>query len=84
MPRLLTTETMRQWSRCAAAGDKIAYHKEPWPRDRKAFQAARDLFEEGKVILYQERGPDGRWTYIAQRVSCRVAAWLDRMEAAHV
>jgi len=85
---MTTTTTIRnraaftRWADAAQPGDIAVYHKSDRTRNILLFQAARALFDDDRVILYQHHEMDGTFTYCAQRCSTRTAGWLNRLSAA--
>lgn len=75
------------WNTSAKPGDVFVYHKTSPFRDRrdpKLFALARELFDAGRVILYQRPVPVKpglvrQWEYVARFTSDQAHAWLERM-----
>lgn len=76
-----------EWNTGAKPGDIFVYHKTSPFRDRrdpKLFAFARELFDAGRVILYQRPVPvkpglPRQWEYVARACSDRAHEWCERM-----
>lgn len=69
-----------RWADLAQPGDVAIYYNSEKVRNELMLQAARGLFDDGRVILYQVRNGEG-WDYCAQRCTTRTIGWLARMSA---
>lgn len=70
-----------RWADTAQPGDVAIYHNSGKTRNELLFQAARGLFDDDRVILYQHHAAGDTFDYCAQRCSTRTAGWLNRLSA---
>jgi hypothetical protein len=77
------------WAAEAAPGDKMVYHRgqpgdlvlENGLAQTSTARSARKAEEEGLVVLVQRRIVGSVFNYEAHRISPRVKAWLEKLNA---